>query len=652
MRNTCAFPSFDTSVDPQQFLNGLQKSPNSAAKKRIGDRIQARIGSESPLLEGMRREICPPTQLKNTVWGRISPKIALPQADAFTRIKIAFQPSLEFKERVRLKVLQSLEPISQVANASRGPVFFKWASAFVVVALLAKLSPLLFIASPTMADSQSLLLPTRGEVSVSIAGLWQTMDGEMVLEPGMMIRTHDGEVTLLFNDDGAIRLAPETTVTVHDTADRLEPASEVLPSLTLHTGEVWAQGLIPKPLRPLAIKTRNGIVAVNGGSVSIAVKDHVDVKVFDRSAVVHYKGEPRFLTSGERTRLSGDSVLLVKKIPAKWYQYKWPRQNLARDAVHRHEIAQRQHELRIANAGVLPTSPMYPVKRFAELMDVWLTWGEEARVAKQLNRAETRLNEAAALIYEGQEPGIALDEYRETLDSLSEGESNGSLAEFLVQRALAESAAQMAAALPGDEAYVIKKTVLETSADLSYSASEEDAQGALLLDGLAVMLQNTDQGRTDIISGMWSELQPYLRTLEDTELALDPSMHKEAKTLLAFLASSLHVASKRGADIDPELLDDIAAYLPAPKQTAVVALSEEQVMEIVQRIREKIFLYDMTRSRINQYIAEMKALQGHPDQGRILRRLALTLPNGPENFPQRVYKEIVKLRWQRAGETI
>jgi hypothetical protein len=93
-------------------------------------------------------------------------------------------------------------------------------------------------------------------------------------------------------------------------------------------------------------------------------------------------------------------------------------------------------------------------------------------------------------------------------------------------------------------------------------------------------------------------------------------------------------------------------YLPAPKDTSVVSLSEEEVMHIVMTIREKIFVYDMTKSRINQFIADIKALDGHPDQGRILRRLAVALPDGPENFPQRVYKEIVKLRWENAAAEV
>jgi hypothetical protein len=399
------------------------------------------------------------------------------------------------------------------------------------------------------------------------------------------------------------------------------------------------QGLVPSQLRGITVSTSHGQITVNEGSISIAEDDFVDVEVYDRSVAVLHNGEEVFLASGERTRLSEDNVLLVKKIPSKWFQRDWANQNLVRDAVHRHDI--------------LPTSRLYPVKRFAEIMDVFLTFDEQASIKKQLQAAETRLNEAAALIYNGDEASIALAEYTDILEKISEGQNHGSLAEFLVQRALAESTSQISAALPGDESYAIKRTVLETSAALPESlAGEQDAQGALLLDGLAVMMKAVDEGKTDLITALWSDMQPYLLAFEDENLALQPIIYKEAQTLLSFLATSLHVANNRGTRIDPELLDDIALYLPAPTDTTVVSLSEEEIMQIVQNIRGKIFLYDMTKSRINQFIAEMKALDSHPDQGRILRRLALSLPEGPENFPKRVYKEIVKLRWANAAQEV
>ncbi|MFA5273041.1 MAG: hypothetical protein WC353_02660, partial [Candidatus Peribacter sp.] len=55
-------------------------------------------------------------------------------------------------------------------------------------------------------------------------------------------------------------------------------------------------------------------------------------------------------------------------------------------------------------------------------------------------------------------------------------------------------------------------------------------------------------------------------------------------------------------------------------------------------------------TRLNQFTQELKMLEGHADQGRILRRLYFALPGGPENFPERVRQEIIRLGWEKAGQ--
>ncbi len=639
----------------ESLLIGLRKKlhPDAEVKARIRQKVRGRIASGDLLFSELKRDIEPQEHLQQTVWNRIAPNINSSANEAINTLKDSLSPSPQSRKTLRERVMNSLQNIDFAEPEERGPVMLKWVASFALFALFVQMSPMLFIASPTAAEAEVLLLPTRGEVSVSIGGMWQSVQNDLVLEPNMMLRTHDGEASIVLRDDGVVRLAENTTVKIQDISDRLDASSDALPMLTLYTGKLWVQGLVPVQLPGISVATSYGTIVVNKGSVSIAEDDYVDIEVYDRSASVLRNGEEIYLTAGERTQLVEENpVSLVKKIPSKWFQYTWADQNLKRDAVHRNDIAQQQHERRIAQAGILPTSKLYPMKRFAELMDVLMTFDTEVRVQKRLQIAETRLNEAAALIDEGYEAKEALNEYKKTLQVIAD-DYNGSLAEYLVERAIVESASQFAAVQPGDDSYVITKTVLEASAGLPMTVTqEENAQGELLLDGLAVLVRAVDDGNSELVRAVWSDLQPYLLVLEDEDSAMDPMMYKEAKTLLAFLAESLHVASNRGVEIDPELLTDIAAYLPPPTDTSTVVLSEEEIMGIVMGIKEKIFLYDMTHSRINQFVAEMKALQGHPDQGRILRRLALTLPDGPESFPDKVYKEIVKLRWDRAGGTI
>ena len=635
-------------MNPESFFSGLRKdlSPDAEIKDRIHKRVQSRMSPGENMFADLRKDIAPQSQLQKTIWKRIAPSIEMPVDETFKNIKDSLQPTASFKEVLRARMLRSFQSLEPVQPEAAGPVMLKWVASFALVALLIQTSPMLFIASSTVAKTEVLLLPTRGEVSVSIGGMWQKVEHELVLEPGMMLRTHDGEASIILHDDGVIRMAEKTTIKLEDLRDRSSVASALDPILTVFTGKIWLQGLVPSQLPGITVASSFGTITVNKGSVSIAEDDYVDIEVYDRSAMVIRNGEETYLTAGERTQLVEDNpIFLVKKLPNKWHQYTWADQNLQRDAVHRHGIAQQQHERRIAQAGILPTSRLYPVKRFAELMDVMMTFDTEIRVQKRLQVAETRLNEAAALIYEGENADVALSAYTETVKLLAEDFEQGSLAQLLIQQAISESAAQYSAVQPGDESYVITKTVLEAS-------GEETAKGTLLLDGLAMLVRAVDEGDSNIVRSVWLDLQPYLLTLEEEDIAMHPLMYKEAKTLLAFLATSLHVASNRGVDIDAELLSDIASYLPPPTDTTTVVLSEEEVMEIVMGIKKKIFLYNLTHSRINQFIAEMKALDGHPDQGRILRRLAMTLPDGPESFPDKVYKEIVKLRWENVGSTI
>ncbi len=640
-------------MTPEDLLKGIKKDirPRASVQKNIRASLTARMQSDSPLFAELKKSVTPTKSAKSAIWNRIVPFVELPQIFTFTRLRGAINPTERFKVDVKQQVLQRItEPIEAAFSRSQP---LKWASAFVLFGLLVRMSPMLFIASPTVAESQYVLMPTYGEVSVLIEGIWQNVGRDMPLRSGSTIRTHDGGATLAFGNFGVIRMDKMTTLKVNDLSGRLEPASEMLPVATLFTGRAWAWSLIPEGLRSFTIATSAGHIAVNG-SVSIAEDDYVDVEVYDRSAVVHKNGEKTYLTAGERTRLFEESnVLLVKKIPAKWNQYAWQTENRNRDLVHRSQTVQKQHEYRVAQAGILPTSPLYPAKRIAEYINELLVFSKESNLRMKLDNAETRLNEAAALIDNGDDAALVLQEYKQSLNDIANGEGS-SLVEFLVQRALVQSQSMLSAALPGDESYVIKQTVLETSASIDSPAVAGDhAQGALLLDGLAVMLRAADEGRTDMVRTIWSDLHPNLVAVEDDTIAMSPSMYKEAKTLLAFLASTLHTASNRGVEIDPELLDDLALYLPPPTEPDAIVLSEAEIMEIVDGIKQKIFVYDMTQSRINQFMVEIRALAMHPDQGRILRRLALSLPEGPENFPDRIFKEIVRLRWDRAaGEVL
>ncbi|MDA1208867.1 MAG: DUF5667 domain-containing protein [bacterium] len=626
--------------------------PPKGAKQRIAQKIERRISPSTIMLREVNAALTPNVYEGLTIWERVFKRIehTVP-VDVFARMR-SF-PSQELQAKLRTQLLARLVPAVVVPVPYRR---MKWVAAFAVFTLLVRVSPMLFIASPTIADSAVMMLPTKGEVSVSVAGLWQPVGEEFTVEPGMLLRTNSGEASILFHDDAVVRLAPNTTIQIHDTSGRLGPvATDLLPTLTLYTGELWVQGLVPSHVRGITISTSYGLVTVNEGSVTIAEDDIVDVAVFDRRVSVQHEGHDAVLVSGERTQMWEGNVLLVKKIASSRFQDSWPAQNLARDAVHRREIAQLQHERRVAVAGILPTSPFYSVKRIAETVDVLLTFDDEHRLNKRIANANTRLNEAAALISEDQNEiaSESLAEYRSILVALAGETSDEVLTQFLLQQSFAEASADMAAALPADDMYLLKKAVLEASIEMDSMISVTDLQGILLMDRLMGLITDLENDIVANIHEAWVEMQPHLALLEDETSGFQPGLRKEIMALLSQFAKEVQNNERRIAILDPELVDQVAQYLPTRTPFAEVAhLTEQELDELVQSIRDRIFVFHMKQSRVNQLVTELRALSAHPDQGLILRRLYFALPDGPENFPAKVRKEITMLRWEIEGKIL
>lgn len=123
---------------------------------------------------------------------------------------------------------------------------------------------------------------------------------------------------------------------------------------------------------------------------------------------------------------------------------------------------------------------------------------------------------------------------------------------------------------------------------------------------------------------MYDSLEPYLSSLEEN--ALKPNVKKEVLLLLSNAAEKLEQQSGTGVIAD-ELIDELKPYLPSKTPVIVMEpLTDEQIDAMIERIRGRIFVFTQPRSRWNQLQYEIKQLSGHPDEGRILRRLYHALP--------------------------
>ncbi len=575
-----------------------------------------------PSLHRLRQTLDPAEDARDRVRQDVMRRIRQPaSADLLQRVRSLLQPSDALRLRLRAPVMNRL--VSTPARFSYR--FPKWVAAFALVLIGLRTGPLLFLAPQGIARSSVMILPTQGDVLLSLQGMWQPIAEEVELTEGVSIRTGNGEATILLHDDGTIRLAPHTTVTLHDVSDRPAPGIGS-PTLTLTAGGIWLQGLLPVHLRGIEVVTPGGHVIVHRGSVSLVAEAErsTHMRVWDRTAVIVRDGEQRTLLAGEQITIGERSSHPIA--PAD-YEDPWVKQNLDRDAVHQREIAQMQQERRASRAGILPTSALYPVKRVAEKVDVLLTFGADSRVRKQIDNASTRLDEAAALIAEGASGATTqLTEYREQLVAVASA-SGTDLARAMLDRELEEASADLAAALPADELYLLKRTVLETSAELSDGAiKEQDVESMLLVDSLNSLRQTIALGNTEDMRDIFDALQPSLNMLDLSEEdgGLPEDTRKEILALLADTAQSLQAqeAQESGTGtLIADVTEKLSSFLPDAAPQRAAPITPEEIDALLSGILTRIEIYDLPRSRYNQLQYELDRIKGHPAEGSILRRL-------------------------------
>lgn len=612
-------------MDPSESLRRLRQNldPAQGAKERIKARMNAQIG-ESAMFEQVRSGLNPSPKTAADVWLRVRRGMGMqPAITALGRIRRFLDPTPSQRVMLRERVFGSLRP----QQPSFIDALWKWSAAVAAVAIVVRVGPMLLTntsLAPRTSASAEVVVSPMGQVSfLQNDEFWQPIDGaeSVSLQQAGVIRTDEGHATITFPNYGLLRMDSDTVVAVEDVSAGLQPAPGS--TVKLIAGRIWVQGLLPSYLRGIRITAGDASVEVHEGSVSIALAEDgtLDVSVWNRSATVARDGQSTVLVTGERLQGGPGIAFSVKNVDAKTAVDAYTEENVALDSLRRKEVAQLQLERRVANAGILPTSPLYVVKRAAEAVDRALTFTEQGKIEKQLVQAETRLNEAAALLTEGagEEADTTLEEYKQSLLAISS--SGSDLVRSLLHQEVAESTADVAAALPDDDAYALKQTVLEASAALPDGfVDARRVEGVLLLDTLAALDQAVTDGDLETASVTFEELQPYLTALKADQRSLPPDVRKEAMSSLSVIAGGL-VAQAGEMDIPEELLAQMEAFAPVEEAEPAVqrdTLSDDEVANLAQRILRHVTTFETRRAQENTIIYELKQLKGNPDEERIL----------------------------------
>lgn len=624
----------------ESFLPRLSQGVTASADAR--DRMRGRVLSriEPRPLRSLIADTSPSPEAGRSLRERILAAIRLPLASDLRELVAGVSPRPERTIALRDSVLQRLTPVMAL---SRFQVAIRWGAAFALFLLLVRAVPLVFLAPSLQAEAGAQLIPT-GDVSVFVNGLWQTVDATWVLEAPVIVRTGEtARATLILGDDGVLRLGPDTTLRIHSLDDHHANTGSSGPMATLVRGKMWVLGLLPPVLDGISIEAREGILSLNSGSASLEEDGKTSyVQVFDRGATFERGKQVAFLVSGERLIAHGTTALSIGSFGNAELYTPWVTQNLSLDGVHRDEIAKMLSDRRQERAGILPTSFLYPAKRLAEEVDVLFTLSDDGKAEKRIQQADTRLNEAIALLRGGQntEASVPLTEYRDSLIALAGG-TGDNLVRFLVRKHVVDASSTLTQDDPTAAAASVRDAVLQVSAAIpDTTLKTRDIEGYVLVDTLAEINRSLSDHEYTTGLTRYAEIRPYLKTILADDGA-HPLLKKEARSLLATTAKLVAVAPKD--DVTVAAATDIAQYVPAE----LPSISDAELDQRIAAIVERIFVFRHPRSRYNQLLVEMDKLQGDPNRGTLLRRLKSALPEGLGAY---VNTEIQKLGDELKGE--
>ncbi len=613
--------------------------PSRRVQESIKGKMQARMRAATVLTQA-RDTVHPAISVSRSLWVRIAASIHPVPATLWDRLRDALRPADDLEPLLWQRILRRLEPISV-------PPFFskplKLVAALAVLILVMRMSPTIFFAPPTVAKASVNVFPIRGQVSILRGGLWQPLTGELIMYKPATLQTGEGEATVVFYDDAVVRLGPHTIVAINGFADR--PKVPVAASdLTLRKGDLWVMGLVPRDLPGIAVGTNEGRVVVNEGSVALHQDDPSDtaagragittIDVWHRGVTVERRGSQTTLLAGQHMALTHGESPAVTKIAASAYDQVWVSGNLSRDAVHQREIAHMQQERRAAAAGILPGSDFYPAKRFAEAVDVLLTFDAEGKAKKLLSQANTRLNEAAALLSRGSGSAAvaSLQEYRDTLLAVASGSGDVVAMTTLVAQEASEASADVSAALPDDSGYALKQIVRETIAALPDDGGSKPNPAADLLDQLSAVKHRAEEGDTELARLEFEQLKETMAAPSGlTEKTLSPEERSEVEATLTSVATVIEAGEPViVVDTSPTLVERRAMEMARRAAASSAASSDkphrspEQLAEEAQQIYNRVMnIYQTNQGQVSQMRLELHRVQSDPDRGKVLRKLSL-----------------------------
>lgn len=255
----------------------------------------------------------------------------------------------------------------------------------------------------------------RGEPLVKKLGEdWKPAKPMMEMHIGDKIFTNQNDVAeIYFFDNSVTRLAGNSQLTI--TGFFKAPTSEKI-ELELNNGRAWNKVIQTLTENSnFSFKTHNSLVSAKNATFDVAVEDNypteitvvnhlIDVKILKSNQNQNVVARTK-VTEGHKVevQVSAENTIAqtaqISPIEEKQTQEEWFQENIEKDEEHIQNIQKKNSQKIIAQAGILPDSPFYPVKKtFAEAKKVIQKTNSQE---DQVSILQQKLKEASAFANKG-----------------------------------------------------------------------------------------------------------------------------------------------------------------------------------------------------------------------------------------------------------
>jgi len=378
------------------------------------------------------------------------------------------------------------------------------------------------------AFSTNRIQSFEGEVLITRAGLRHTLQEELVLKPGDIIKTRAGsKATIVFADNSLLRLNENTKITLDVLSAE---AVDLEVDVTLLEGKLWGNltGL-GRGGADFNFKTND----LDGEVISSAIFDLEAGETYSRvvnfgndmvlTVAANQEDKSVALSKGDLLRVDTDSLNFDEVLSE--IDIEWIKVNLKQDIKYNEELLQSLLEERRETAGTVPGSVWYPVEELGRSAKLAVTLDPVKKDQIKLEIANEKLMEAEVLLEDGKEVGELLEEYQDAIEEVAANVDD------LQEDSLEEADVlnqDLQAVVEGNS--LVLENLKETSEVLPVIEAVEEAQK--LVDEVQVEEEESEAGdeeleEDDLPLKLNVDVMEFIDSLNDPELNSEESFGEE-----------------------------------------------------------------------------------------------------------------------------